>query len=185
MSRDLYVVTQRCADTFKKAGVPLTDDQVMVLAGVLGVEIEKAGREGMAMGEAMATRKSAQQDAPTDAKKERFDRLQDILSEYRKGCGNTIGEGPENCPECVRAFVDAVQRYANRQSGDAPTAGKLREPKNGDGWRVVWWNESVRMMLPDDKRLDSFQGYKNGTLVLTIKEADAARAQRAAAQGDA
>ena len=61
-----------------------------------------------------------------DAKKKRFDRLQDILAEYYKGCSNTLGEGPENCPECVCAFVKAVQRYADRQSGDAEDAARYR-----------------------------------------------------------
>ncbi len=55
------------------------------------------------------------------------------------------------------------------QARDA-TAGALREPKNGDGWKVAWWNESMRMMLPDHHHLDSFQAYRNGTLTLIIKE---------------
>jgi hypothetical protein len=29
---------------------------------------------------------------------------------FEEGCGNTIGGKPEDCPECVRAFVDAVKR---------------------------------------------------------------------------
>lgn len=55
---------------------------------------------------------AATADAQGD-EQERFDNLIDILAEYRKGCSNTMGEGPENCPECVRAFVEAVQRYAD------------------------------------------------------------------------
>lgn len=49
------------------------------------------------------------------------------------------------------------------------TADDLKELKNGTRWRVEWWNESCRMMLPADMRLDSFQAYKNGTLMFTIK----------------
>ena len=49
------------------------------------------------------------------------------------------------------------------------TADDLREPKNGAKWRVEWWNESCRMMLPEDRKLDSFVSYKNGTLQFTIK----------------
>ena len=49
------------------------------------------------------------------------------------------------------------------------TADDLREPKNGAKWRVEWWNESCRMMLPEDRKLDSFVSYKNGTLQITIK----------------
>ena len=50
------------------------------------------------------------------------------------------------------------------------TADGMMEPKNGQQWRVEWWNESCRMMLPKDSRLDSFQSYKNGTLMFTIKK---------------
>ena len=50
------------------------------------------------------------------------------------------------------------------------TADGMREPKNGQQWRVEWWNESCRMMLPKDSRLDSFQSHKNGTLMFTIKK---------------
>lgn len=49
------------------------------------------------------------------------------------------------------------------------TADDLREPNNGKNWRVEWWNESCRMLLPSDMRLDSFQSYRNGTLQFTIK----------------
>lgn len=52
------------------------------------------------------------------------------------------------------------------------TADDLKEPKNGQQWRVEWWNESCRMMLPSDANLDRFVAYKNGTLQFTIKKAD-------------
>ncbi|SAI59104.1 Uncharacterised protein [Bordetella ansorpii] len=55
-------------------------------------------------------------------------------------------------------------------------AGAVREPVNGDGWKVVWWNESMRLLLPDGYRLDHWNGYRNGTKQLTIK-ADAQRAK--------
>lgn len=55
------------------------------------------------------------------------------------------------------------------------TAGSLREPVNGEGWKVHWWNESMRLLLPDDRRIDSHRHYQNGTTHLTIK----AEAQRA------
>lgn len=35
--------------------------------------------------------------------------LEEILTEFRRGCSNTVGRGPENCPECVRAFVSALK----------------------------------------------------------------------------
>lgn len=52
----------------------------------------------------------------------------------------------------------------------AVTADDLKQPRNGAQWRVEWWNESCRMLLPANKRLDSFQTYRNGTLMFTIKE---------------
>ena len=51
------------------------------------------------------------------------------------------------------------------------TADGMKEPKNGQHWRVEWWNESCRMMLPTNKKLDCFQSFKNGTLMFTIKQA--------------
>ena len=50
------------------------------------------------------------------------------------------------------------------------TADEIKEPKNGDNWRVEWWNESCRLMLPADKALDSFMSYKNGTMQFTLKQ---------------
>lgn len=56
------------------------------------------------------------------------------------------------------------------QAGAVPlTADDLKQPRNGKQWRVEWWNESCRMLLPVDKNLDSFQSYRNGTLMFTIK----------------
>lgn len=71
--------------------------------------------------------------------------------------------------ECVRAHRQGRQQ--TRQ-----VAGAVREPVNGDGWTVHWWNESMRLMLPDGMRVDSFQSYRTGTMQLTIK-ADAQRAK--------
>ncbi|AZY50115.1 hypothetical protein C0J09_14010 [Bordetella avium] len=58
------------------------------------------------------------------------------------------------------------------------TAGNIQEPMNGDGWHVVWWNESMRLMLPDGSHLDRFQGCRNGTMQLTIKTDAAIAAQQ-------
>lgn len=49
------------------------------------------------------------------------------------------------------------------------TADDLMEPTNGAKWRVEWWNESCRMMLPENQQLSHFEAYKNGTLRFTIK----------------
>lgn len=61
-----------------------------------------------------------------------------------------------------RAAVEAYQQQRR-------VAGTLREPINGDGWKVIWWNESMRLMLPDGLRLDHWWQYSNGTMQLTIK----------------
>ncbi len=56
--------------------------------------------------------------------------LGEILAEYRKGCTNTGGEGPENCPDCVRAFVSALEAL-NVCQASAPVADqhpRLRPP---------------------------------------------------------
>lgn len=77
----------------------------------------------------------------------------------------------------VATMMDAWLE-ANRKPHNAPpaplTADDLREPKNGTAWRVEWWNERARLMLPADAKLDSFQSYCNGTLMFTIKKASAA-----------
>lgn len=53
--------------------------------------------------------------------------LSGILAEYRKGCSNTGGEGPENCPDCVRAFVSALEALNVRQAS-APGADGESQP---------------------------------------------------------
>ena len=50
-------------------------------------------------------------------------------------------------------------------------AGEVPEPQNGAGWQVHWWNEHMRMMLPDGNYVDGFNTFKNGTMVITIKRA--------------
>ncbi|WP_338881494.1 hypothetical protein WHX56_13920 [Achromobacter veterisilvae] len=40
--------------------------------------------------------------------------LEEILTEFRRGCSNTVGRGPENCPECVRAFMSALKALSGR-----------------------------------------------------------------------
>jgi hypothetical protein len=46
---------------------------------------------------------------PEDATLETKIRM--YVSEFEKGCSDTCQSGkPEDCPECVRAFVDAVTR---------------------------------------------------------------------------
>ncbi len=47
--------------------------------------------------------------------------LGELLTEYRKGCGNTVGAGPEHCPECVAAFILALEALNARQQR-APVA---------------------------------------------------------------
>ena len=70
----------------------------------------------------------------------------------------------ERCHENITAL-----RAALAQQAEAVAADALTEPKSGDKWRVEWWNESCRMMLPAHAKLDSFVAYKNGTIQFTIK----------------
>lgn len=79
-----------------------------------------------------------------------------------------------------RAMLAAAPAAAERKP---LTAGELREPKNGSGWRVEWWNESARLMLPDDMKLDSFDAYRNGALVFRIKAAHGITAAPAGSEG--
>lgn len=59
---------------------------------------------------------------------------------------------------------------AQAQAVAVLTADDLKQPRNGKQWRVEWWNESCRMLLPVDKKLDRFQAYRTGTLMFTIKD---------------
>ena len=71
--------------------------------------------------------------------------------------------------EDQRASALAALRTALAQQDEPVAADALTEPKSGDKWRVEWWNESCRMMLPAHAKLDSFVAYKNGTIQFTIK----------------
>lgn len=48
-------------------------------------------------------------------------------------------------------------------------ASELREPLSDDKWRVEWWNEVMRLMLPSDRRVDKINIYSNGTIQITLK----------------
>lgn len=70
------------------------------------------------------------------------------------------------------AWQQSTARYKAEAKPEAQqplTADDLKEPKNGAAWRVEWWNESARLMLPAGSKLDRFNSYRNGTLVFTIK----------------
>ena len=71
--------------------------------------------------------------------------------------------------EDQRASALAALLAALVQQAKPVVADALTEPKSGDKWRVEWWNESCRMMLPAHAKLDSFVAYKNGTIQFTIK----------------
>jgi len=43
-----------------------------------------------------------------------MDRIRGIIATFEAGCGNTIGGKPEDCPECVRTFVDALKSATTR-----------------------------------------------------------------------
>lgn len=80
----------------------------------------------------------------------------------------SIGENAICLPAEIDGAMDAL-RAALAQQDEPVAADALTEPKSGDKWRVEWWNESCRMMLPAHAKLDSFVAYKNGTIQFTIK----------------
>jgi len=87
---------------------------------------------------------------------------QDLIQKLRELQGVIARGGITRLPdsETLRQAADALQ---------VASADNLREPKNGTAWRVEWWNESARLMLPAGSKLDNFTSYKNGTLMFTIK----------------
>lgn len=77
-------------------------------------------------------------------------------------------------------WQDARTAIAAIRQQPAPqplTADDLHEPKNGQQWRVVWWNESCRMMLPVGLKVDRYKGYRNGTMQFTLKRAHGIKEQ--------
>ncbi|MGQ3051047.1 MAG: hypothetical protein ACT6S0_04620 [Roseateles sp.] len=81
-------------------------------------------------------------------------------------------QGPDGYETWQQAAVaERVRRVAAEKTLASMSADDLREPKNGTAWRVDWWNESARLMLPAGSKLDSSQSFKNGTLMFTIKRA--------------
>lgn len=87
---------------------------------------------------------------------------QELVQKLRELQGVIARGGITRLPdsETIRRAADALQ---------VASADNLREPTNGTAWRVEWWNESARLMLPAGSKLDSFQSYRNGTLMFTIK----------------
>ena len=77
-------------------------------------------------------------------------------------------QAPHGDVMAYNAAITAL-RAALAQQAEPVAADALTEPKSGDKWRVEWWNESCRMMLPAHAKLDSFVAYKNGTIQFTIK----------------
>lgn len=70
------------------------------------------------------------------------------------------------------ADVEQAARLAQVVERTPLSADDIKEPKNGEAWRVEWWNESLRMMLPSGKVLHRFTAYRNGTLQFTLKARD-------------
>ena len=89
--------------------------------------------------------------------------LHDEIARLERELSQALAAADVEAREADRLRLQMAQR-------EPLTADDLREPKNGANWRVEWWNESARLMLPANKRLDSFQSYKNGTLMFTLKE---------------
>ncbi|UYY88084.1 hypothetical protein [Alcaligenes sp. SMD-FA] len=90
---------------------------------------------------------------------------------------NSLGD--YECPETDGAWHGWQARAAlAQQDAYRKLAGSVREPANGNGWRVHWWNESMRLMLPEGSRIHYHNIFRNGTMVITIKT-DAARKEQA------
>ena len=91
---------------------------------------------------------------------------------YVTGCSRILDEHDAKAEaRQIGGSAKALPLYTAPAVVEPLTADGMKEPKNGQHWRVEWWNESCRMMLPTNKKLDHFQSFKNGTLMLTIKQA--------------
>lgn len=47
-------------------------------------------------------------------------------------------------------------------------ASEVSEPLNDDKWKVHWWGDWMRLMLPADRHLDRVEHCRNGTIKITI-----------------
>ena len=89
---------------------------------------------------------------------------QDAVTWYDKNGNTTL-----HIRESNKVTINNVGSAAAQPSKPL-TADDMKEPKNGEQWRVEWWNEFCRMMLPKGMKLDGFTSYKNGTMQFTIKK---------------
>lgn len=80
---------------------------------------------------------------------------------FSEGCHGISREHLEKFAELLLA--------AQAPAAEPLNADDIREPKNGAAWRVEWWNESLRMMLPATMKLDTVNHFRNGTMQLTLK----------------
>lgn len=44
-----------------------------------------------------------------------IDRVRVILTEWGKGCSNTIGDNPAACHECTEAAIEAIKNAARQE----------------------------------------------------------------------
>jgi hypothetical protein len=75
--------------------------------------------------------------------------LSGILAEYRKGCSNTGGEGAEHCPDCVRAFVSALEALNVRQASAA-----VAEPYDSEKRCRAYYESDLRPFAADGVTYD-------------------------------
>ncbi|WP_423459927.1 hypothetical protein [Ottowia sp. VDI28] len=173
---DLIPLMQQAADALSTAAQPP--------AGKVMVPIELAERVQETMGEFLMDHGWRQQDmdtsddfgallaaAPKAAKAE-------PVQQHGTSAWKDYAQHLEYCRSCAEDSVGSCSEGVSLKSAaeSAPvqpevplTADDLREPKNGANWRVEWWNELCRMMLPADMSLDSYRSYKNGTFMFTLK----------------
>jgi hypothetical protein len=93
--------------------------------------------------------------------------------EWEPGYPEDVAFGPQIMMDRLKKWLD---RYFASKS-----AGRLIEPKSGDGWNVVWWNEHLRAMVPDGMEVSRCHMFGNGTMIVGFKRS-ATRAAAATAQ---
>ena len=87
----------------------------------------------------------------------------------------TLDDKPEDAREKLKNAINLqhtriLELEASQAQRVPLSADEVKEPKNGKAWRVEWWNESMRMMLPSDMVLHRFVSYQNGTMQFTLKK---------------
>lgn len=96
--------------------------------------------------------------------------LGEILAEYRKGCGNTVGTGPEHCPECVAAFVLALEALdARQQSAPVAKAAKPSAVAFASAVLARYGHPPLPVVDPAPQAIEAQEQRRAGAVVLRIE----------------